>query len=558
MTELKEFGGGEVSRGLGATKGRLLAVMIGFLLSFSVIFGRLGHLMIFQADEDYGGTGSSKSKTLRADIVDRNGVVLATSLVTQSLYANPKVVIQHEETARQLCQLFPELNQQDLLKKLKSTLGFIWIKRNLTPKQQNAVCDLGLPGVGFQREEKRVYPHGPLAAHVLGSTDVDGIGVSGLEKYFNEALMSRADPLKLSMDIRVQHVLREEIAAKIQEFNAIGGAGLVMNVETSEVIALSSLPDYDPHNLKKSRAQDMFNAVTLGVYELGSSMKILTTALALESGAVSLNSRYDISQPIRVGRFQIKDYHRENDVSADVSKIFLRSSNIGMVRMIQAVGVGKHQEFMRKFGLFEAPSLELPEVGKPIIPTSWKEVNSMTMAYGYGFSVSPIQAANAVCASINGGTLHPVTLLKLAGGQEVPGRQVISAQNSAIMRDLLRLTVQHGTGRKADATGYDVGGKTGTAEKVEKGRYTRENIVTFISAFPMVEPKYLVMVMVDKPKGNKTSHGFRTAGWIAAPAVKNIVSRIGPLLGVDPVVPEEATSPQYEIFKASLQVGGQH
>ena len=541
-----------------ATKTRLIVLIIAFTFAFLVIAGRLGQLMIFSHGDDPGLTSlNPKGDVTRADIVDRNGVVLATSLMTQSLYANPKVIINPESVAKQLVQVFPDLKYEALLTKLTSQQGFVWLKRNLTPKQQNAIYDLGLPGIAFQREEKRVYPHGPLLSHVLGCTDVDGQGVSGVEKYFNESLIGDTRPLQLALDVRAQHVLHEEIQKKIDEFSAIGGAGLLMDVETSEVVGMCSLPDYNPHNIGKTRRENMFNAVTLGVYELGSSMKILTTALALESGAVNLNSRFDISHPIKVGRFTIKDYHPQKIV-ADIPLIFLHSSNIGMVRMIQAVGVQAHQEFLKRFGLLQASMLELPEVGAPIVPAEWKEISSMTMSYGYGLSVSPAQLCNAICSTVNGGILRRPTLLKVSDNQQDPGIRVLSEKTSYTMRNLLRLTVQHGTGRNANAMMYDVGGKTGTAEKAENGRYNKkDNIVTFISVFPMTKPKYLVMTMIDRPRGNKSSHGFATAGWIAAPAAKNVVARVAPMLGVQPIVEEEATSPEYEIFKASAQ-GGHH
>ena len=551
-------GGCQTGATADAAKTRLIVVMVAFILSFIVISARLAQLMIFPHADEAGFAGvRTKTDVVRADIVDRNGVVLATSLVTQSLYANPKVVINPEETAKKLNEVFPELKYETLLAKLTSPQGFVWLKRNLTPKQQSVVYELGLPGIAFQREEKRVYPHGHLISHVLGCTDVDNRGVSGVEKYFNEALVTDASPLQLSVDVRVQHVLHDEVKARIDEFSAIGGSGVILDVNTSEVVAMCSLPDYNPHEISKTRPENMFNAVTLGVYEVGSTMKIITTALALESGAVKIDSRFDISSPIPVGRFRIKDYHPLKMI-ADIPLIFLHSSNIGMVKMVQAVGVEKHQEFLRKFGLLQTPTLELPEVGAPLIPSPWKEISSMTMAYGYGLSVSPIQISNAVCAVVNGGILRRPTLLKLKEGQEDPGVRVTSAETSATMRNLLRLTVQHGTGRKANAEGYDVGGKTGTAERVEAGRYTNDNNVTFISAFPMSKPKYLIFVMVDKPKGNKSSHGFATAGWIAAPAVKNVVARMAPMLGIKPIVEEEATSSEYEIFKASAQVSRSH
>ncbi|MBN9565056.1 MAG: penicillin-binding protein 2 [Alphaproteobacteria bacterium] len=544
---------GELER----TKSRLIILMIVFSLTFVVIGFRLGHLMISVSGDEQGLETALEAQgaVTRADILDRNGVVLATSLVTQSLYANPKVIMNPEEAARMLNKVFPDLSVQSLKAKLSSDRGFIWLKRNLTPAQQNQVYNLGIPGVWFQREEKRVYPHGRLFSHVLGCTDVDNKGVSGIEKSFDEGLLHDKDPLQLSLDTRLQHVVKDEILRKMEEFNAIGGMGIVMDVQTGEVLAMVSMPDYDPHHIGKAKKDDLFNNVTLGVFELGSNMKILTTALALESGAVNIDSRYDITGPYRIGRFKVKDYHPKNMV-ANIPQIFLHSSNVGMIKMINDVGVKTHQEFLRKFGLLSPALIELPEVAKPLLPKDWREVSSMTIAYGYGLAITPLQMANAIASVVNGGILRRPTLIMRKAGEVPTGVRVISEKTSYIMRDLLRLVVQHGTGRKAAVPGFDVGGKTGTAEKLSAtgGYRNKDNRVSFVSAFPMKDPKYLVMVTIDEPRGNKSSFGFATAGWIAAPAAKNIVQRIAPLLRVCPVVVEEATSPQYEIFKASAQV----
>jgi cell division protein FtsI (penicillin-binding protein 3) len=546
-----------MSEELERTKSRLIILMIVFSLAFLVIGFRLGHLMISVSGSEQGLETALEAQgaVTRSDILDRNGVVLATSLVTQSLYANPKVIVDPEEAAKMLNKVFPDHSVKSLKTKLSTDRGFIWLKRNLTPAQQNQVYSLGIPGVSFQREEKRVYPHGRLFSHVLGCTDVDNNGVSGLEKSFNEGLLHDTEPLQLSLDTRLQHVVKDEILNKMEEFDALGGMGIVMDVQTGEVLAMVSIPDYDPHHIAKAKKEDLFNNVTLGVFELGSNMKILTTALALESGIVNIDSRYDITGPYRIGRFKIKDFHPRNMV-ANIPQIFLESSNIGMIKMINDVGVETHQEYLRKFGLLSPALIELPEVGKPLLPKDWREVSSMTIAYGYGLAVTPLQMANAIASVVNGGILRRPTLVMRKSSEVPDGVRVISEKTSHIMRDLLRLVVQHGTGRKASVSGFDVGGKTGTAEKLSAtgGYRNKDNRVSFVSIFPMKDPKYLVWVTIDGPKGNKSSFGFATGGWIAAPAAKNIVQRIAPLLRVRPIVIEEATSPQYEIFKANAQV----
>ena len=540
---------------MGVARARLTMLVIVFSCIFSVVCGRLGWLMIGGDKGDPVGEEASRSTTAsagRADIVDRNGVVLATSLVTQSLFVNPKMILNPGETAEKLAKVLPEL-APCLLSKLQSEKGFVWLKRNLTPKQQGAIYKLGLPGIGFQREEKRLYPQGRLFSHVLGTTDVDSRGISGIERYFDEALIHEREPLQVAFDVRVQHVLRDEVLKKIQETKAKGGSGLVMDVETNEVLAILSLPDADPHHVNQAKKEELFNSASLAVFEMGSTMKILTTALALDSGAVTLQSSYDISKPIPLGRFRIKDYHPRRTV-ADVPQIFLYSSNIGMVKMIQEVGIKRHKEYLTRFGLLDPTFLELSEMGAPLVPARWQEASSMTIAYGYGLSVSPVQIANAVAAVVNGGILRRPTLLKVDPKHLPAGIRVISHKTSQHMRDMLRLVVQLGTGRKANVPGYDVGGKTGTAEKVEKGRYTRNNMVSFVGAFPMSQPKYLIMVMVDDPKGSESTHGFATAGWIAAPVVKNVVTRIAPMLGVQPQLDVNEDPETMRLYNASMKM----
>jgi cell division protein FtsI (penicillin-binding protein 3) len=543
---------GEIER----TKSRLIILMIVFFLAFLVIGFRLGHLMISVSGDEQGLETALEAQgaVTRGDILDRNGVVLATSLVTQSLYANPRVIGDPEEAAKMLNKVFPDLSVESLKNKLSVDRGFIWLKRNLTPSQQNQVYNLGIPGVMFQTEEKRVYPHGRLFSHVLGCTDIDNNGVSGLEKSFNEGLLHDPTPLQLSLDIRLQHVVKDEIRAKMEEFNALGGMGIVMDVQTGEVLSMVSVPDFNPHHIAKAQKEDLFNNVTLGVFELGSNMKILTTALALESGMVTINSRYDITGPYKIGRFRVKDFHPRNMV-ANIPQIFLESSNIGMMKMIEQVGIERHQDYLRKFGLLSPALIELPEVGRPLLPKKWSEVSSLTIAYGYGLAVTPLQMANAIASVVNGGILRRPTLLMRKTGEVPDGVRVISEKTSSIMCDLLRLVVQHGTGRKAAVSGFDVGGKTGTAEKISAtGGYShKNNRVSFVSVFPMNKPQYLVWVTIDAPKGNKSSFGFATGGWIAAPAAKNIVQRIAPLLRVRPIMEEDATTPQYEVFRANAQ-----
>ncbi len=471
----------------------------------------------------------------RADIVDRNGNLLATSLATQSLYADPKLISRPDEVARKLTTVLPELDYKDLLTKLTGDKRFVWIKRNLTPKQQAAVFRLGLPGVYFEREERRFYPASNLTSHLVGFTGVDNNGLAGVEQQFNKRLTADPKPLQLSIDLRLQHIMRKELQATIEEFSAIGATGIVYDVRNGEVLSMISLPDFDPHNPTGLDPDTLFNRATLGVYEMGSTFKIFNTAMSLDSGKIRVSDTFDTINNIQVGRFTIREYHpfRHN---LTVAEVFQESSNLGSVRMAMSLGVQHQKSFMTKLGFTRPTALELPENGWPLVPNPWREVNAMTISFGHGISVSPMHSVNAAAAIINGGVLHPPTLLKRDPAAEIPGEQVISPKTSAMMRRLFRFVVTDGTAKAANAKGYVVGGKTGTAEK-QKGRHYAKNsrMSSFLGAFPMHDPRYIVYVLVDEPKGTKKTYGFATGGWVAAPAVGRIVKQIGPLLGVQPV-----------------------
>ena len=472
----------------------------------------------------------------RADIVDRNGNLLATSLTTQSLYADPKLISRPDEVARKLTQVLPELDYKDLLGKLSDEKKrFVWIKRNMPPKQQAAVHRLGLPGVYFEREERRFYPASNLTSHVVGFTGVDNNGLAGMEQSQNKRLTSDPHPLQLSIDLRLQHILKKELQATVEEFNAIGAAGVVYDVRTGEVMAMVSLPDFDPHDPTGLDPDTLFNRATLGVYEMGSTFKIFNTAMALDTGKMRVSDYFDASKGISIGRFTISDYHNMHR-ALTMAEVFQHSSNIGSVRMAMQVGVPGQKAFMTKLGFTRPTGLELPESGWPLVPNPWREINAMTISFGHGISVSPMHTVAAAAAMINGGVMHQPTILKRDPGLPVPGDQVVSPHTSDLMRRLFRLVVTEGTAKGAAAQGYVVGGKTGTADK-QKGRHYQKNsrMSSFLGAFPMHDPKYIVYVLVDEPKGTKKTYGFATGGWVAAPTVGRIVRQIGPLLGVQPV-----------------------
>ncbi len=470
----------------------------------------------------------------RADIVDRNGVLLATSLTTASLYADPGLIFDPPAAARALVRVLPELSEAEIALQLSSDRDFVWLSRNLTPRQQYEVNRLGIPGFDFRREQRRIYPHGRLTAHVVGFTSVDNDGLAGIEKSFDAALAERREPVALSIDVRVQQIVRRELAAQIEKFQAIGGSGIVVDVRTGEIISLVSLPDFDPNEPGTVSDDARFNRTTLGVYELGSIFKIFNHAIALETGAANLTSNYDARKPIRIARFRISDFHPENRWLT-VPEIFMYSSNIGSAKMALDIGGAAQRTFLTELGLLRRSSVELPEQARPIYPATWREINTMTIAYGHGIAVSPLHAATAVAAVVNGGVLYPATLIR-RDETGVAGKRVISSQTSEQMRRLLRLVVENGTGRNADAPGYLVGGKTGTAEKQVDGRYKRKALISsFVGAFPINAPRYVVLAHLDEPKGIKESYGFATGGWTAAPVVGRVISQIAPLFGIAPV-----------------------
>ncbi|WP_299396751.1 penicillin-binding protein 2 [Pelagibius sp.] len=516
---------------------RLLVAAVSFALAFSLIGWRLVDLGLMTDRHEPSiarSLGSEGLETGRADIVDRNGIVLATTLPTASLYANPRHVRDPEAAAERLAAVLPEVSPAQLGARLASDRSFVWLQRNLTPRQQYAVNRLGIPGLYFQREHRRFYPHGALAPHVVGFTGVDNQGLAGIEQSFDDVLRASAKPLQLSLDIRIQHILTEELAQAMTTFSAIGAAGVVMDARSGEVVALASLPSFDPAKPASAPADARFNRASLGIYEMGSVFKIFTAAMALNEGVVALNDGYDTRKPIRISRFTIRDFKPKNRWLS-IPEILMYSSNIGTVHMAMDAGTPVQQAFLKRLGLLQPASIELPEVGQPLIPSPWREINTMTISFGHGLAVSPVQLTAAMSAMVNGGTEVRPTLLKRDPERVTAGNRLISESTSATVRQLMRLVVSQGTARKANAEGYIVGGKTGTAEKLAGRGYSRNSrIASFVGAFPMTAPRYVVFVMVDEPKPTKETHGYATGGWVAAPVMRSIVERMGPLVGVMP------------------------
>ena len=505
--------------------------------AFFVVGVRLFDVVVFNANDNLRRAAAREivrpSTMSRADIVDRNGTLLATNLRTASLYANPHKISDPDIAAARIAQVLPDVSEEVLAAKLAADKSFVWVRRNLTPRQKFLVNHLGIPGLDFQDEEQRVYPHGHLAAHIVGFTNVDNVGIAGIEQSMDAAIAGAKEPLRLSVDIRVQQILRQELAAQIEKFKAIGGGGIVMDVRSGEVVAMVSLPDFDPNAPAQAPDETRFNRITLGVYELGSVFKIFNHAIALETGAATLTKRYDATKPIRISRFRISDFHAENRWLT-VPEIFEHSSNIGSAKMALDIGTEAQRNYLGHLGLLRRTSIELPEQAQPMYPAQWREINTMTIAYGHGIAVSPLHLASAVAATVNGGILRPATLIR-ARTPETGGVQVFSAETSDKMRRLLRLVVEKGTGKNAEAPGYLVGGKTGTAEKQVNGSYKRNALISsFVGVFPANAPRFVVYAMLDEPKGIKESYGYATGGWTAAPVVGSVITRMAPLFAITP------------------------
>jgi cell division protein FtsI (penicillin-binding protein 3) len=518
---------------------RLMVAGAFLMVAFVAISLRLVDLMVLDDQKQARierGLKIIQSPVSRASIVDRNGVIIATSLPTASLYTDPSLIQDPQEAARRLVQVLPELDEQEIYRKITLKRRFVWLKRNLSPEQHYQINALGEPGFAFKHEERRVYPQGSLMSHVIGLTDTDGKGTAGVEKYFNSILDENVASLRLSLDVRVQSLVRQALSETMTEFKAIGAAAVVMDVATGEVLSLVSLPDFDPNTPGTAGPDAIFNRVTKGVYEMGSTFKLFTAAMALDAGAVQLDDGYDASEPIKVARFTISDYHGKNRWLS-VPEILVYSSNIGSAKMALDVGSERLQSYLTDFGLMSSADIELPEVGKPLLPRPWREISTMTVSFGHGIAVSPLQLTNGVASLVNGGMYHPPTILRQVTDATVPGIRVIDKTTSDSMRGLMRLVVEYGTGKNAETAGYMVGGKTGTSDKLVNGSYSNnKRIASFVAAFPMDKPRYVVFVLVDEPVGIKRTFNYATGGWVAAPVARKIIASMGPLLGITPRV----------------------
>lgn len=510
-----------------------------FGLAWLVLVFQLFNLALFNGTNSNRNVSSRVAGvegSTRRDIVDRNAQLLATNLKTVTLYADARDILDADDAARALMSVFPEFDYRDLKTKLSSSRAWVVLRHDLTPRQHADVHALGIPGFRFESRQRRIYPKGNLASHVVGFVGSESNGLIGLENTLNDALASASDrePVRLSLDLRVQYVMRDELIRSMLDFKAKAAAGLVLDVATGELLALVSLPDFDPNDIEAAISDQLFNRATLGVYEMGSTFKAFNTAMALDSGKIGLDDRFDASAPYRVANRTIRDFHPENRWLS-VSEVFMVSSNIGSARIAHQVGAEVQSEFLERLGLFDRAEVEIPEIGRPLLPIKWGPTETATVSYGHGISVSPLSIAVAMASLVNGGYRIEPTILRRRDFDPATRPRVVRDETSRQMRRLLRQVVMQGTGGQADVPGYSVGGKTGTADKPSVGGYDGRALITsFVGVFPSNEPKYLVLALLDEPKGIKRTHGFRTAGWNAAPTVGAIIRRTAPVLGVRP------------------------
>ncbi len=535
----------------GQNRIRLLG--IGFSAFFAAIALQLGQLTLLHHSSGANSElAAHEPRSPRPDIVDRNGVVMATDISVASLFADPRKIIDVDEAVELLTANIPDLDAKSLREKLTQPgRAFVWLKRQVNSEERDAVYNLGIPGVGSVDERKRVYPLGRLAAHTIGYVDVDTKGIAGIEKFLDDqgaiytASLNQPEthttaPAQLAMDTRVQQAVTDEVAKAVIKFKAKSGGGIIMNVETGEILALASLPDYNPNADDKHLTSDQQNKLTSGVYELGSVIKAVTFAMALDHGSTTLQSLFDTRQPLVLGKVKIHDFHAEHKLQT-TAEVFTNSSNIGTAKMALQVGLENHMEFLKRVGLLDRLITEVPESAKPLLPRTWNRVSSATAAFGHGFAVQPLQGLSVVADLINGGMSVPPTFLRRSPEEAAAlSHRIVKTETSDKMRYLFRLNVQEGTGSKADVIGYRVGGKTGTAEKVIHGHYSKDkSLATFIGAFPMDKPRYAIFVMLDEPVALPETFGFATAGWNAVPTAAKIIERVAPLLGVTPQFTEE-------------------
>jgi cell division protein FtsI (penicillin-binding protein 3) len=523
---------------------RVLALIAGFTLIALAALLRIAWIgLVDSAPEER--TMAEALLPSRGEITDRNGVPLARAFPAYALWFNPDaledggapLVKGPEEVARELARIFPDIDPKVMARRLASGKAG-YLRRRVLPDEANQVYEIGELALELPRETDRQYPQGSMAAHVLGYIGADGHGRVGMEQVLDKRLLDpalRGTPASLSIDLRVQGALEDELKRGMLAVDALGAAGIVLDVDTGEVLALASLPEFDPNRIDAAGEANMFNRVTNQVYELGSTFKPLTVAAAIDAGVVTDLSRRYPATPLHVAGFTI---HDDEDLgpTLNVPEMLIHSSNIVTAQIADALGGERMKEAMASLGFNERPHIELPARGFPIWASGkWPRLRTMTVGYGHGIAVTPLHLASAYAAMVNGGIWRPATLMKVEPGHAARGHRVFKASTSARMNQLLRMITLYGTGRKANAPGFRIGGKTGSAEKPGAGGYRKHSLIaTFAAAFPMDHPRYVVIAMLDEPKGTASSSFQRTAAWNAAPIVGKVVPRIGPLLGIMP------------------------
>lgn len=509
---------------------RIRIGMVAYLIVLGLVVVRLAEISLF-APEKHVTVMPDAVNTYRADITDRQGELLATTLETYSLFAEPRRIWNPRETAQSLAAIRPELDVNDLEDKLSRDLAFVWIERGLTPKEKQKVFELGQPGLKFRTESKRVYPRGELAAHVVGFTDVDMQGVAGTEKALNDRLtQDRSPPVALSIDMRVQYAVTEELAASITHFKALAGAAVVLDMKSGEIISMASLPHFDPNVPGATSPESRYNHASMSTYDLGSVFKPLTMAMALEDKVADQEELFPVQKPYKVLSKWIRDDH-PSDVPLNMSGVLAESSNRGTAMIAQRIGGERQQFHLRNLGLLDRVPFELAESAHPQIQNRWGEMATVTVSYGHGLAVTPLALAAAIGATLNDGLYVTPTILQRSAAHPEQIHRVFSSQVSDDLRHMMRKVVTDGTGGKADIPGFGVMGKTGTAEKPSNGGYDRKSLVTsFVAAFPHSDPRYVLIVSLDEPKPVEGTYGYATAGWNAAPTAGKVIERIGPML----------------------------
>ncbi len=551
------------------TSRRIKLVILFIILIFLLIFSRLIFLGMANNEKNIMGSARDLTTASRPDLNDRNGMKIALDITVPSLYAEPRNIINIDEAVEKLSKELPDIDKEWLRNRLSGEKAFAWIARELTTKQQKRIFRLGIPGIDFRSESKRFYPSSVEVAHLVGAVNRDNQGIAGFERFIDEKEIAilqeiglargrELEPVNMSVDLRVQHIMHNELSDAMVRYQAIAAAGVLMDVRSGEILALVSLPDFDPN--KPASALEPYNGVkgarinriTAGKFELGSTFKTISFAGALDSGAVKITDKFDATNPIGFGRFTIGDYRGKKRVLS-VPEIFKYSSNIGTIKMMQTMGKENYRSFLTKLGFDDPLPIQLPETTRSSIPEKFSDVGAATASFGHGLSVTPMHMVAAIGAIVNGGYYVPPTLYKRSVGEAARlYRRVISADTSAKMRYLLRLNALEGSGRKANkiADGYRFGGKTGTAEKVVDGRYDSEKtFAAFVSAFPLDEPKYAMIIIIDEPQKENEMSGT-TAGWNAGMVSGRIVKRVAPMLGILPSFDKNLDS---ELIPAELK-----